>query len=70
MMSKRKDKTLWVAVRVQRGFVSDVRAYDSERSARRMERSWRRQMNLDYDETSVSNVHLIVQQGRRERHAN
>jgi len=70
MMSKRKNKTLWVAVRVQYGFVSDVRAYDSERSARRLERSWRRQMNPDYDETSVSNVRLIVPRSRRGRHAN
>lgn len=68
-MSERKDKTIWVAVRVQRGFVSDIRAYESERSARHQESSWRRQMNPDYDETCVSNVRVIVQQSRRGRHA-
>ena len=65
-MRNTKDETIWVAVRVQRGFVSDVRAYRNERSARQRESSWRRQMNPDYDETSVSNVRLIVQ-SRRER---
>jgi hypothetical protein len=66
-MRNTKDKMIWVAVRVQRGFVSDIRAYVNERSARQRESSWRRQMNPDYDETSVSNVRLIVQ-NRRGRH--
>jgi len=51
-------KTMWVAVRVQRGFVSEVRAYADERSARRRERWWRQEMNPDYDETAVSPVRL------------
>ena len=59
-MRNTKDKMIWVAVRVQRGFVSDIRAYGNERSARQQESSWRRQMNPDYDETAVSNVRLIV----------
>ena len=63
-MHNTKDKTIWVAVRVQRGFVSDIRAYADERSARQRETLWRRQMNPDYDETAVSLVRLRSQ-GRR-----
>lgn len=58
-------ETIWVAVHVQRGFVSDVRAYQKELSARRKARAWRCQDNPDYDETSVSKVRVIRQPRRR-----
>jgi hypothetical protein len=67
MTRKSKGKRIWVAVRVQRGFVSEIRAYVNERPARQQESSWRRQMNPDYDESAVSNVRLTVQR-RRGRH--
>jgi hypothetical protein len=57
-MSETRNQRIWVAVRVQRGFVSDIRAYRDEASARSRERSWRRQMNPDYDETGVSAVRI------------
>lgn len=57
-MLRKDSRNIWVAVRVQRGFVSDVRAYDSEKPARRQERSWRRRLNPDYDETFVSRVRV------------
>lgn len=47
---------IWVAVRVQRGFVTDVRAYRDQAAARRTERKWRQRMNPDYDETGLSAV--------------
>jgi hypothetical protein len=47
---------IWVAVLVERGFVSEVEAYRDEAPARRRERSWRRRMNLDYDETGLCEV--------------
>jgi hypothetical protein len=50
------NKKIWVAVRVQRGFVSDIRAYCDPVAARRTERSWRRRMNPDYDDTGLSSV--------------
>ena len=53
-MSEKPNQGIWVAVLVERGFVSEVRAYGDETSARRRERSWRQQMNPDYDETEVS----------------
>jgi hypothetical protein len=63
-MRNTKDKMIWVAVRVQRGFISDIRAYVNERRARQQESSWRQQANPDYDETAVSNIRLIVQNDR------
>jgi hypothetical protein len=57
-MLRKDGRKLWVAVRIQRGFVSDVKAYDSEKSARRQERSWRGRLNADYDETCVSCVRV------------
>ena len=56
IMSDTVNQPVWVAVRVQRGFVTDMRAYRDEKSARRCERSWRHQMNPDYDETDVALV--------------
>jgi hypothetical protein len=59
---------IWVAVRVQRGFVTDIRAYRDPAPARRTERRWRQMMNPDYDETGLACV--AVDAGRRTRKAN
>lgn len=45
--------TVWVAVKVERGFVSEVRLFESAKKAQRIERRWRRSLNPDYDETGV-----------------
>ncbi len=58
LMRKKSGRIIWVAVRVQRGFVSDVRAYQTEKSARRLEKSWRRRMNPDYDEAVTLPAHV------------
>ena len=55
-MLKARDQKIWVVVRVQRGFVSDIRAFRERELARRQERLWRRRMNRDYDETGISEV--------------
>lgn len=57
-MSNVMDQQIWIVVRVQRGLVSDIRAYPDEKLARRCERSWRRQMNPDYDEIGISAVYV------------
>lgn len=49
---------IWVAVRVQRGFVSNVNAFEDERAARNRAVSWRCRMNPDYDEIAVSHVRM------------
>jgi len=55
-MGERKSRRIWVAVRVWRGFISDVRAYSCESSAKRQAASWRRRINPDYDEVDVASV--------------
>jgi hypothetical protein len=62
-MRERDNKPIWVAVRVQRGFVTEIRAYAEQAAARRTERSWRRRMNPDYDETGLSVVAVKVNRG-------
>jgi hypothetical protein len=59
---------IWVAVLVERGFVSEIEAYRDEASARRREQSWRRQMNPDYDETGLCDVVVNESQMKRRSH--
>lgn len=60
VMRESCNELIWVAVRIQRGFVTEIKAYDEKTAARRTERSWRRRMNPDYDETSFSAVVVNV----------
>lgn len=53
-MAKLTAKKIWVLVRIQRGFVSEVRGYMRKASALRQERIWRRFNNPDYDDTALS----------------
>jgi hypothetical protein len=59
-MNNRPGKRVWVAVRIQRGFVSDIRAFEEKEFAFRQERRWRRGMNPDYDETGIARVKIIT----------
>jgi len=63
------NERIWVVVRVQRGFVSDVKAYHDEKSARRCERSWRGRMNPDYDEVGVCEIQVKPKPNRMPIHA-
>ncbi len=62
-MPEATDEKIWVAVRSQRGFISDVRAFRERRRALRQEKSWRRRMNPDYDETGVAEVRIDAARG-------
>ena len=55
--------TVWVAVRVWRGLLTDVRAFKREDSARRQERAWRRCMDPQADETRVTRVIVRSKKG-------
>ena len=50
---KSNAKRLWVAVKVERGFVSEAKIFESIEAARRTERKWRANLNPDYDEAAV-----------------
>jgi len=52
-------KQVWVAVKVERGYICDARVYESAKSAKRTERRWRSRINPDYDETAVIESQLI-----------
>jgi len=43
----------WVAVKVERGFPTEVRAFYTEEMATKQETAWRRGMNFDYNDTGV-----------------
>ena len=46
-------QSVWVAVRVERGFVSEARVFKTYSSAQRAEQRWRTSQNADYDESAV-----------------
>lgn len=48
-----REECNWVAVRIERGFPVQAKGFRSESLARAQERRWRKDMNLDYDETGV-----------------
>jgi hypothetical protein len=51
-------ETLWIAVKVERGFPATVKCFRTEKSALEEEETWRKDMNMDYDETEVFEVSL------------
>ena len=57
-MPRKKKQKLWIAVKVERGLPVEVKPYRSKTSAIRRERLWRKQMNIDYDDTGVFAVEI------------
>src|SRR5258708_25831165 len=53
MKQSTKPKTYWAAVRVKRGYIRDVRLFDSFDAASRLVSRWRSRINPDYDEAAV-----------------
>jgi hypothetical protein len=60
MKNKSNHKQVWVAIKVERGYISDARAYETFKSAKQTERRWRSRINPDYDETAVLKSKLIA----------
>jgi hypothetical protein len=46
-MAKKEKNTIWIAVKVERGFPAKVKVFHSERTAFIQERLWRKKMNLE-----------------------
>lgn len=67
MKHKSNRKQIWVAVKVERGFISDARAYESFDSAKRAERRWQSSSNPDYDETAVIKSNFVACRSRKKR---
>jgi hypothetical protein len=58
---------IWVAVKVERGFISDAKVYESFDSAKQTERRWRSRSNRDYDEIAVIKSNIILCRSNRKR---
>ena len=52
-------KDLWVAVKVERGSISESKVFESEQAAQQAERKWRARLNPDYDEAAGLKSRLI-----------
>jgi hypothetical protein len=55
---KKRSVRFWIAVRVWRGFPSEVAAYRDKQRAFKLNAKWRCKMNPDYDDTGVFRVSL------------
>ncbi len=53
MRSSRVQAPLWVAVKVERGYISEARVFESLNAAEQTARKWRSLLNPDYDEAGV-----------------
>lgn len=53
MTQKIKRKNLWVAVKVERGYVTRAKIFDSLAETKATERRWRSRLNPDYDEVAI-----------------
>lgn len=52
-MAKQGKEKIWVTVRVERGFIAEVKAFATKKSALRQEQRWGTAINPDYDETGI-----------------
>jgi hypothetical protein len=50
---KTKLRTVWVAVRSERGFLTDAAIFETRHAAVVRERRWRKVANPDYDESVI-----------------
>ncbi|HEU0037698.1 MAG TPA: hypothetical protein VFR76_00330, partial [Verrucomicrobiae bacterium] len=58
---------VWVAVKVERGFVSEAKVFESLNAATRTERKWRARLNPDYDEAAVVSSRLTRDRAKQFR---
>ena len=54
----KNNETLWIAVKVERGFPAMVKCFWTEKTASKQEATWRKDMNIDYDEADVFEISL------------
>lgn len=50
---KTEEKKVWIAVRSQRGLITDAEIHLTRKAATERERQWNQSLNRDYDETAV-----------------
>jgi len=63
---KSKTDKIWIAIRSQRGFITDAALFETKHAAQIRERRWRAGANRDYDESVVLQRSVRL---RLDRHA-
>jgi len=58
VMSKENNQQIWIAVRIERGFPVEAKGYKDRKLAEKQEKLWRKEINLDYDETGVLKIKI------------
>ena len=56
---RQQHQKLWVAVKVERGFICAAKVFESEQAAQQTEQKWRARLNPDYDEAAVVKSCLV-----------
>ena len=59
MKHQKTTKPLWVAVKVERGYICEAKIYESFDAAKRTEQRWRSRLNPDYDEAVVLKGRIV-----------
>ncbi len=62
---KLKSNTVWIAVRSERGFITDAVIFETEHAAKAREWRWRKCANPDYDESAVLQRTIKLRLNRR-----
>ena len=57
---RKQRQALWVAVKVERGFICAAKVFESLEKAEQVERKWRARFNPDYDEVAVVKTRLAA----------
>jgi hypothetical protein len=63
-------KQLWVAVKVERGYITKANIYDSSNAAKQIVQRWQACLNPDYDEAAVVESRFVsrrINKSRRSR---
>lgn len=58
IMAQKIHQKIWVAVRVWRGFPVEAKGYRNRESAEKQAQIWRKDINLDYDDTGVLEIKM------------
>jgi hypothetical protein len=62
---RKRQIPLWVAVKVERGYVCEARLFESLGAAQKTERRWQARLNPDYDEAAVVKGRLTASLKRK-----
>ena len=62
---RKRQMPLWVAVKIERGYVCEARLFESLDAAQKTERRWQARLNPDYDGAAVVKGHFTASLKRK-----